>query len=333
MKNIFRGAAALAVLIGFASTLVSCGSSSSPTSGSSGTPTPVPTATNTPLPTPPPYKTTVGSGYNPEGLSFSPSGNSSYVSYDNSAPGQVVFYNNWFANISITVYGATALSTNTKSTAVDPSSGNVYVMDETAQTIYEYTPTGSTAGSLTGYGTTAFGGSTALSDIAVEPNGNLYVADSTTGDIYEYNSAGTTLTSWNTGYTPIAIGISPVSPYNVYVGMNTNTNDVIEYSSSGTAAVTWGGTATTAGVGQGKFEEVERIGVGPNGNVYVSDGQNGGNQDNFVQEFSPSGAYYTQWGGTGTANGQFTVPMCIAFNAGDVYVIDNFNGRIQVFGP
>jgi tripartite motif-containing protein 71 len=330
MKKIIFGAAMLTALIGFTSVFVSCGSSNSPSSPA--TPTPVPataTPTNTPLPTPPPYKTSVGAFYDPEGFAFSPSGTSSYAVYDNSNGGVTLFNSSFTPSSLTTTFGTTTLGFNTWGVAVDPNTGNFYVMDRNNKAVDEYTSAGVTVAALTSFGSINF--SAGLGDIAIAPNGNLYVVDTFNGTVYVFNSAGATITSWSQPNSPNAIAVSPISPYNVYVG--TSAINVIEYSSTGTAAVTFGGPASSAGVGQGQFEKIIRIGVGPNGNVYVSDGESAGNKDDFVQEFSPGGTYLTQWGGNGTGNGQFVFPGDIAFNAGDVYVCDQNNNRIQVFGP
>src|SRR5262249_47940562 len=150
---------------------------------------------------------------------------------------------------------------------------------------------------------------------ATDPNGNLYVLDSYLYSVFVFNSAGATVTSWSAVGNLLAV--SPVPPYNVYVG---SYSQVEEFSPAGTLLTTWGGAAPSPGVGQGKFEKIYGMGVDPNGNVYVSDAENGTNKDDFVQEFSPSGTFLTQWGGTGTGTGQFTYPAQIGFANNDIYV-------------
>ncbi len=51
-----------------------------------------------------------------------------------------------------------------------------------------------------------------------------------------------------------------------------------------------------------------------------------------VQEFSPTGAYLSQFGSPGSGNGQFAGPSAIAIDSsGNVWVLDTFNYRIQEF--
>ena len=65
------------------------------------------------------------------------------------------------------------------------------------------------------------------------------------------------------------------------------------------------------------------------GNIYVADGIGTNNR---VAKFDKDGRFITQWGSTGTGQGQFTGVKSIAVSAaGDVYVADAGNKRIQVF--
>jgi DNA-binding beta-propeller fold protein YncE len=67
----------------------------------------------------------------------------------------------------------------------------------------------------------------------------------------------------------------------------------------------------------------------PNRVVYVSDFRG-----NRVERFGLQGSYLTQWGGLGTAHGQFSGASGLAVDpAGNIYVGDQANGRIQVFAP
>ena len=52
-----------------------------------------------------------------------------------------------------------------------------------------------------------------------------------------------------------------------------------------------------------------------------------------VQMFSGTGAYLTQWGSFGSDDGQFIEPFFVATDAaGNVYVVDRGNYRVQKFG-
>ena len=54
--------------------------------------------------------------------------------------------------------------------------------------------------------------------------------------------------------------------------------------------------------------------------------------NNRVQVFSPGGRFLWNWGSRGSGDGQFNSPVNIAVDAsGNVYVIDAYNHRVQVF--
>ena len=65
------------------------------------------------------------------------------------------------------------------------------------------------------------------------------------------------------------------------------------------------------------------------GSVYVSDPYN-----NRIQKFTSEGVFVSQWGTSGTGDGQFFYPegVAVAFD-GSVYVSDYLNNRIQKFSP
>ncbi len=65
------------------------------------------------------------------------------------------------------------------------------------------------------------------------------------------------------------------------------------------------------------------------GNIYVADGIGSNNR---VAKFDKDGRFITQWGSTGSEQGQFQGVKGIALDAqGNVYVADSGNKRIQVF--
>ena len=53
-----------------------------------------------------------------------------------------------------------------------------------------------------------------------------------------------------------------------------------------------------------------------------------------VQKFDPNGVFLTKWGSLGTAPGDFDHPCgLVATPSGEIFVIDQRNFRIEVFGP
>lgn len=78
------------------------------------------------------------------------------------------------------------------------------------------------------------------------------------------------------------------------------------------------------------FNRPTNLAIGPNGDLYVSDGY--GNAR--VHRFSPDGELLQSWGEPGTDTGQFNLPHGIAVHLdGRVFVADRENDRIQIFSP
>ena len=106
---------------------------------------------------------------------------------------------------------------------------------------------------------------------------------------------------------------------------------VTVFNPDGSIAASWGGP----GQGDGQFQEPWGIAVAPNGNIYVADTWN-----HRVQYFDPTGKFLGKWGRLGDAKGSTTSdagvfwgPRAIAINAaGEVFVTDTGNKRVQVFG-
>ena len=67
------------------------------------------------------------------------------------------------------------------------------------------------------------------------------------------------------------------------------------------------------------------------GNIYVTDGIGANNR---VVKTDKVGHFITQWGATGSGQGEFNGAKAIAIDkAGDVYVLDVGNKRVQIFDP
>lgn len=85
------------------------------------------------------------------------------------------------------------------------------------------------------------------------------------------------------------------------------------------------------GQGDGEFQMPNHLAVapGPEGLVYVAD-----SRANLVKAYTQQGAPVLQFGGTGTATGQFDFLAGLHVSAaGEVYVADQNNARVQVFSP
>jgi DNA-binding beta-propeller fold protein YncE len=140
--------------------------------------------------------------------------------------------------------------------------------------------------------------------------------------VYGRNAAGQSVIT-----DPKNVAVGPDGKIFVVEG---KTARVTVFNPDGTIAASWGGP----GQGNGQFQEPWGIAVAPNGNVYVADTWN-----HRVQYFDPTGKFLGTWGKLGDAKGSATSdpgifwgPRAIAISqAGDVYVTDTGNKRVQVF--
>ncbi len=159
-------------------------------------------------------------------------------------------------------------------------------------------------------------------DSAVDHAGNVYVADGVNNRVQKFTSTGAFLSTW--GW------------------------DVVPGGGAGFEVCTSGCQAGVSGGGAGQFDFPRGIAVDGAGNIYVAD-----NQNNRVQKFASSGAFVSTWGWdvvpggfagfevctsgckagvAGGGAGQFAEPGGVAvYGAGNVYVADELNHRVQKF--
>ncbi len=144
---------------------------------------------------------------------------------------------------------------------------------------------------------------------AVDASGNVYIADTYNMRVQKYDGSGNLLLMW--GWN-----VEPGAPF----GFETCTS---------------GCTQGSSGSGDGQLSYPMGIAVDFSGNVFVSDTSN-----NRIQKFDSSGNYLAQWGtvcdievsGADGCDGDFNNPYGIGVDsAGNVYVADSQNDRIQKF--
>ena len=143
----------------------------------------------------------------------------------------------------------------------------------------------------------------------VDASGNMYAADTGNNRVQKFDNAGTYLTEWATNITDLAIG----------------TTDRI-FVLTGAAGQEYDTSGATVGGTFGAFSGAQGIAVDSASNIYIADTGN-----NSVHKYDSARAFVTQWGATGTGDGQFQAPVAVAVNAGEVFVADRDNERVQVF--
>ena len=172
--------------------------------------------------------------------------------------------------------------------------------------------------------------------VGIAVNGRLlYVVDSGTNEVevYEYyNNWLSKLKTFGTegsgeGQLKAARGIAySYFDKSVYV-TDAGSNHLDQYEVNGTAGKFVKLIGMKAGSGNDEFKEPTGVSVDHAGNLWVVDTGN-----NRVQEFTPEGSYYTQFGSTGKKEGQFIKPIGIDCEyCHDPLIVDSGNNRVEEF--
>ena len=224
------------------------------------------------------------------------------------------------------------------------TAGAIYVADYSNNRIQKF-PAGSDS---TTNGVTAAGGNgsgsnadqlTKPTTIYVDSNGSLYIADYGNGRVQKFpagsnsSTAGVTVADATLSHP---IGVFLDKSDSLYVSDGTG-NSVLKFPAGDTSAtagrVVAGGNNT--GTGSDQFNQPNGIYVDAVGNLYVADYFN-----NRVQKF-PAGSNSLTPGvtiaggnGAGKAPDQLNGPVAVFLDqAGNLYVSDAVNNRIQKFSP
>jgi hypothetical protein len=209
--------------------------------------------------------------------------------------------------------------------AVDPS-GNVYVVDNpNLRRIQKFDTNGTFLAKLSL--------SFAPQGVAIDASGNVYVADYFLPGIQKLDSNGTFIRRWGSPgsgngqfFIGMAVAVDPDG--NVYAA--DGNSRIQKFDTNGTFVTKWG----TFGTGDGQFSAYTwGVAADAAGTVYVADASNLADPNTHrVQKFDSSGTLLTKWGSFGTGAGQFKRPFDVtADGAGNVYVADTENNRIQKF--
>jgi DNA-binding beta-propeller fold protein YncE len=187
-----------------------------------------------------------------------------------------------------------------------------------------------------------------VSDVAVDSYDRVYLLTRSEPRVIVYSRDGRFLRSWGEGTfsaRPHGITIGPDDA--VYI-VDEGNNSVRRYSTDGALELEIGpdGRASDTGVDHsighlyeridsirraaGPYNKPTKVGVAPNGDLYVSDGY--GNAR--VHHFDAQGKLLGSWGEPGAGPGQFHLPHSVAVAPdGHVLVADRENGRVQIFTP
>jgi DNA-binding beta-propeller fold protein YncE len=212
--------------------------------------------------------------------------------------------------------------------AIDPSSGDVYVVDRELSRVEKFSSSGTFLGWV---GSEKSGsGEGQLShpeSIAVSSTGNVYVGDAGNHRIEEFNAEAKYVRAFGkegTGEGQFGNALYGMAfDGNGKLWVTDGANHRIEtFSEAGVFEKQYG----EKGTGEGQFEEPRGITVA-GGDVYVVDTVNAR-----VVELTLEGKYVSQFGKYGLEDGQLREPWGIAADAkGDLYVADRWPDRVEEF--
>ncbi len=218
--------------------------------------------------------------------------------------------------------------------AVD-GKGNVFVADAGANVVEKFDNSGNFI--------MQWSGTYSLSNVAVDSTGNVFMSEwyytgSYLGVVEEFSNSGSFLNQFS-GATSIPGPSQFFAPEgaaidgsgNIFIADSANYR-IQEFSSSGRFIRLWGNDVQSPEHGNGQFNYPTGIAYNShNRYIYVADTYN-----NRIEVFDRGGNYKFQFGSSygnpGSGNGQLDTPIGVAIDSsGKVYVVDQNNGRVEVF--
>lgn len=213
--------------------------------------------------------------------------------------------------------------------------GNVYVLDAARSNVKVYSPDGTlkqvfgSAGSGNGQFNSPLG-------LAIDSFGNIYVADTVNNRIQKFDSNGNYLSQFGSAGTGNGQMSSPTSIAmdsngDIYVADSNNAR-IEKFDANGTYLSQFPVSVSGSTVVQARGVAVDAV-----GSIYVSPLAYTTTPSfawtPVVQKYTSSGTLISQFGSYGTGNGQFgygiNAPVVDA--AGNIYVPDLLNNRIEKF--
>ena len=160
--------------------------------------------------------------------------------------------------------------------------------------------------------------------IAAAAEGNIYVADANNNRIHKFDAQGGFDTCWGEGCEISA-------QFNQPEGITTATDG------EGTIFVyvaDYGNNRVQKFDADGLYHSTIVLEAQPKNSTVISEGYIYVVDEVSIHKFSPEGVPMARWGSSSQNEGKFNNPQGIATDAaGNVYVADSFNDRIQMFTP
>ena len=144
-----------------------------------------------------------------------------------------------------------------------------------------------------------------------------------------WSADGLLVSSWGEG-------TFSANPHGIYIDRDDHVwtvdrdyHIVTEHSPGGDVLRTLGNRLLPSPTAIGEpFNMPSGVAMGPNGDIFVSDGYGG----HRMHRFTPDGSLTLSWGGPGSGPGEFVLLHNTEVDSrGRVYVCDRMNGRVQLF--
>jgi DNA-binding beta-propeller fold protein YncE len=178
-----------------------------------------------------------------------------------------------------------------------------------------------------------------ISRVGADDQDRIYVFQRKDPPVAVFNRDGTYLGAWGTGEVTDPHGLKIVGDTvyttdrsdSVAKSFTLDGKPLMELGTRGVHSDTGNvGTNWLAERAAGPFNHPTEMLRHPNGDIYVTDGYRNAR----VHRFAPDGTLKASWGEPGKGPGQFHLPHSIALDdAGNLYVADRANRRIQIFTP
>ena len=212
------------------------------------------------------------------------------------------------------------------------AAGNIYGTDDNREKVLVFDNLGTflfefgTIGTAVGQFQNAWRVSVNASGIHVLDNSRkkVIVFDGGGNFLFEFGSTGA-----NPGDFDVPNDITHDGSGNIYV-LDAQRRKVIKFDSSGSFLSEFG-QGPSGGIFEGRFDIVEGLAVGNNGNIYVADRSSGLN-NNKIMVYDNTGSFIYEFGNSGTTNGKFKWTYSVDVDVNDrLFVSDILRDNVLVF--
>mgnify|MGYP001327834433 CR=1 FL=1 len=166
-----------------------------------------------------------------------------------------------------------------------------------------------------------------VSGVTTDDEGNIYAFRRNANNVWNLDAAGKLVKEWG---QDIAIWTHSIRvDHEGYIWtVDGQGHQIKKWSPDASELLMTLGEYDVAGDGPDTFNRPTDVAVASNGDFFVSDGY----VNTRVAKFDKSGEFIKDWGGGGTAPGQFDTVHSITIDSRDrVLVADRGNSRVQIF--